>query len=520
MSALPLIPIILALALGSLPARAEPILSRPAPTLTEAGGPETPALLKGQAALQARQYEQAEKAFADAYRADPRSPEAMIGLAAAAHAQGKAKLARDWMASAVAASPGHAPTLHAQARLLVEQGQNQAAEDSYKRAIAAYPLQPQFRLDLAGLYMEQLNKPAAAVSLLQDLLRQEPQLPAAHLGLGLALAAEGRLDESARALDQAVRLDPANPLALQALGLTALRQKRAEVALSAFDKALLLRPDLLGAQLGRGDALLVQGRGEPALAAYRQAASMAPGSVLPQLKRALALEQLKRPDEAEAAYRDALRLEAGHVLVSNNLAYLLARRKLKLDEALNLAQAVVAREPRQAAYWDTLAAVYRARGDEAAAQNALGKAAALDPARSKPAASAASPGAVADKAPSSPLPGAAPDAVVAVRSRLEAWRAAWEARDVERYLSFYASGFTPADKRPRAAWEADRRSKLARKDEIRIELDSPSFQREGEGVKVRFEQRYSAGPLRDRSRKELEWVPDGQEWKIRREIQL
>jgi len=115
---------------------------------------------------------------------------------------------------------------------------------------------------------------------------------------------------------------------------------------------------------------------------------------------------------------------------------------------------------------------------------------------------------------------AAVDPSKLVASRLEAWRQAWEAKDAGRYLAFYGSAFTPADKRTRSAWEADRRLKLDKKGDIHVQLDSPSYKVDGDVVSVVFEQRYQSGNYSDAARKQLDWVREGGEWKIRREAQL
>ena len=114
----------------------------------------------------------------------------------------------------------------------------------------------------------------------------------------------------------------------------------------------------------------------------------------------------------------------------------------------------------------------------------------------------------------------AADAGKLVAGRLEAWRLAWEAKDSARYLAFYGSAFVPAGNKPRAAWETDRRAKLDKKGEIKVVLGAPSFKLEGEVVRVSFEQRYQSGNYSDVVNKQLEWVKDGGDWKIRREAQL
>lgn len=523
------------LALLAGAARADLIVGNPLPTLTPDNVRADLAYLnKGQAALRARQFEQAEKAFGEAYRQNPRSVEAMLGLAMATHSQGKAKLARDWMSSAVAMAPGQPTVLQARARMLVEQGLPSAAEESYRSAIGAHPEQTQLKLDLAALYTEQIKKPAEALPILRELIRQNPDLAAAHLQLGLALSADGKLDDAGRALDEAMKRAPNDAMAVNARGLIALKQGQADRALALFDKALVLRKDFAGAMLARGDALQALGKPDQAIETYKRAAMLAPTSALPHALRAQALERMKRPAEAEQAYREGLKLEPENTLIANNLAFLLASQKLKLDEALALAQRVTAKESGRAAYMDTLGAVQLARGDMAAARHSFERALSIEPSNpgvrqhlaeldtASAAAVSAKPAPAVAPAPAPAAARSAPaeDPAKLIAPRLEAWREAWEAKDASRYLAFYASGFVPADKRPRGAWEADRRAKLDKKGDIQVQIGSPAYKLEGNVLLVSFEQRYQSGSYRETGRKQLEWIKEGGEWKIRREAQL
>jgi tetratricopeptide (TPR) repeat protein len=501
---------------------ADLIVGNPLPTLTpDTVRADLAYLNKGQTALRARQYEQAEKAFGEAYRHNPRSVDAMLGLAMATHAQGKAKLARDWMSSAVAMAPGQPKVLQARARMLVEQGLPSAAEESYRAAIGAQPEQTQLKLDLASLYTEQLKKPAEAIPLLRDLIRQYPELAAAHLQLGLALSADGKLDDAARAIDEAIKLAPADALAVNARGLIALKQGQADRALALFDKALALRKDFPGAMLARGDALQAIGKPEQAIEAYKRASTLAPTSALPHALRAQTFEHMKRPAEAEQAYREGLKLDPDNTHLANNLAFLLASQKVRLDDALILVQRAVAKEPGRAAYLDTLGSVQLARGDMTAARRAFERALSIEPTNAgvrEHLAALGSASAVATSAKPAPAPVApADDPVKLVASRMEAWRQAWEAKDASRYLGFYASDFEPADKRSRSAWEAERRAKLDKKGEIQVQVGAPAYKLDGNVLVVNFEQRYQSGSYRDTGRKQLEWVKEGGEWKIRRE---
>lgn len=536
------------LALFSLVASADLMLGSPAVQdgVTRA---DADAMTRGRAALRMRNFEQAEKAFSEAYRQNPSSVEAMLGMAAVSHVQGKAKLARDWMSSAVAMAPGQPAVLQAQARLLVEQGLPAAAEESYRAAIGSRPDELQLKLDLATLYTESLKKPGEAVSLLRDVVRQRPDLVDAQLQLGVALSMDGRIEEAGRVLDDALRREPANPRVLHARALVLLKQGKPDRALELLDKSLSLRKDFAAAMLARGDALQALGRSEQALDAYRRAIPMAPSSALPHALVAQTLQRLKRFTEAEKSYREALRMEPDNIRVANNLAVLLATQKSALDDALSLARRAVEKEPGRGTYFDTLGLVLQARGDVAAARQAFERALSLEPSNAefrqhlsqlgavalaptatvavpaKAAVTAAVPApaaAAVPAAPSAPKPAAAAagDAARVVATRLEAWRLAWESKDADRYLAFYASSFVPTDKRNRNAWEADRRSKLQKKGEIRVQVNAPAIKAEGEVMSVIFEQRYQSGNYSDAARKQLEWVLEAGEWKIRREQQI
>jgi len=528
----------------ALTVRAEPVIAGTPPSLTsQAGRPELDGIARGQSALRMKHFDQAERAFSEAYERNPRSVEAMLGLAAATQAQGKTRLARDWMSSAVAMAPGQANVLQAQARLLTEQGLLPEAERSYQAAIASHPGLVPLKLDLATLYLEKLGKPGQAVDLLREVVRQNPEMVAAQLGLGMALSADGRFDEAGRALEDAARRDPGNAAAHHALGVVSLKQGQAERALASFDKALSLRKDFPNAVLARADALQMLGRHEQAIEGYRRAATLLPQSALPHLQRGRVLERMEKLAEAEAAYREGLKVAPNDPRLSNNLAYLLANRRLRLDEALSLARQAVARDPRRAAYYDTLGVVLQLNGDEAGARQAFEKGLTLEPASGtlrQRLAQAAVPTAIKTStaqapaaAPSRPAPvaavaappvaqSAAPaaDAGKLVAGRLEAWRLAWEAKDSGRYLSFYAGAFEPAGNKSRAAWESDRRAKLAKKGDIKVQVGAPSVKVDGEVVRVSFEQRYQSGNYSDVVQKQLEWVKEGGDWKIRREAQL
>lgn len=515
----------------------------------------SPALpTEGQAALNSGDPARAEELFMQAHKQSPSKLEPQIALALANQMQGNEKQARAWIQRAMKSAPGNPAVLKAYAQLLYEQGATGAIAPIYRKAMAEFPKRPQIRLDYANFLLEKLKKPGEAVVILEDMVNKNPELPAVHLSLGLALSAEKRTDEALLTLEEAARRDAANPLAHHTLGLVALKFGKYERALAAFERALALRADMVAAQLGRAEALGALGRIPQALEAYQKATTLAPRSALPHAMRAQLLEQEKRMDEAETAYREGLAIEPGNPMLMNNLAFFLASRNQKLDEALGLARQSVKADPKRAAFLDTLGNVQLARNEYPAARANFEKALKLEPSNAvyqrhlaqslgkpptaqvvaalkpnpKPApviADAAAKPAETAKAVNPPPATASAtkpsvdDPALVLAPYLESWRQAWEGKDANRYLAFYARDFEPADKRSRVAWEAERRSKLDKKGEIRVRIVNPAYARAANVVSVVFEQHYSSSNFSDKMRKQIDWVRDGEQWRIRREIQ-
>ena len=152
-------------------------------------------------------------------------------------------------------------------------------------------------------------------------LKLEPTLAAAHVARGLALLAQGRLDEAERAYERAIALEPEHYEAHYAYGRVCFQLGRKEQAARLFRRAAALRPSdifslliLMGIENGLGQiekslatARLLLGRAERELerqpesgrAAYTAAAALAAlgnrEGALRFAARALALEPDDHP---------------------------------------------------------------------------------------------------------------------------------------------------------------------------------------------------------------------------------
>ncbi len=118
-------------------------------------------------------------------------------------------------------------------------------------------------------------------------------------------------------------------------------------------------------------------------------------------------------------------------------------------------------------------------------------------------------------------PAAAEAAEPTLRARLDAWQAAWVARDYDAYRAFYVADFKPGKGRSTAEWEAERRQRLAGAVAPAVRIEALRLKaRGGERFSTVFVQHYRAGNYRDTVRKQLDWVKADGQWKIAAETVL
>ena len=100
---------------------------------------------------------------------------------------------------------------------------------------------------------------------------------------------------------------------------------------------------------------------------------------------------------------------------------------------------------------------------------------------------------------------------------LEAWRAAWAARDINAYLAHYANTFRPTQG-DRASWAADRRRIISSAGSIELQLENPQVRlgSDNQAVIV-FRQRYRTARLSDVGTKKLNLQRIGDRWLIQQE---
>ncbi len=162
--------------------------------------------------------------------------------------------------------------------------------------------------------------------------------------LGVALQAEGRLDEAADHYHRAIALAPDYPPAYNNLA-TALRAKgQIGEAITTYQQAIRLRPEYPAAEYNLANALIDAGKPADAADHFRIALQTIPASVDVHNNLGIALMGQGKRDEAIAEFREALLVDAASVKAHRNLADALGSAR-RYDEAIAHYRTAIAIDP-------------------------------------------------------------------------------------------------------------------------------------------------------------------------------
>ena len=105
-----------------------------------------------------------------------------------------------------------------------------------------------------------------------------------------------------------------------------------------------------------------------------------------------------------------------------------------------------------------------------------------------------------------------------VTNRVREWVAAWEQKNVDAYIKFYAEDFLPENKLSHGAWLEQRKQRINKPTKIRIMLRNMKVTINGDKANVEFTQLYSVPGLSNNVTKELQLTKVNNSWVIIREI--
>jgi tetratricopeptide (TPR) repeat protein len=106
-----------------------------------------------------------------------------------------------------------------------------------------------------------------------------------------------------------------------------------------------------------------------------------------------------------------------------------------------------------------------------------------------------------------------------IHKTLNAWAAAWAARNVNKYLSFYAADFKTPKNESRANWEASRHDRISNAKHIEVNLANVTVVfGDSSHATVKFQQTYRSNSFKARDDKTIAMIKVGNNWLIQEEF--
>lgn len=304
-----------------------------------------------------------------------------------------------------------------------------------------------------------------------------------------------------------------------------MRQGKHAEALTKADQYLATKPKDAQMRFLKGVIQRDGGKTAEALATFTKLTEDYPELPEPYNNLAVLYAGQGQYDKARAALEMAIRTNPSYSTAHENLGDVYAKLASQAyNKALQLDSGNTAVPPKLA----LIRELFNPAGPRTSTAPTPSPAAvASKPAVNPPAATAEKPvAAVKEPSPSAaPTPANTPskepaprgDAAKEVEQAIQAWAAAWSARDMGSYLGAYGREFDPPGNQSRSAWEEERRARITGKSSINVRLDKMEVSVNGNTAKAVFRQHYRADGLVVSSRKKLELQRAGERWVIVRE---
>ncbi len=316
-----------------------------------------------------------------------------------------------------------------------------------------------------------------------------------------------------------------------------LKQGQVDRALERVDQYLKTKPKDARGRFLRGILLTEQNKPTEAIRVFTELTQDYPELPEPYNNLAVLHASQGQYDKARAALEMAIRTHPSYATAHENLGDIYAKmasqaydKALQLDKAnqgaqtkLNLIKdlfsngqrppkmAVARAEPKPAAV--TAPAPVPARPTAAPAATPAAKPVAAPVAAKEPPKEPAKPAA---KEPAKAAPAGDEAAVI---KAVELWAAAWSNNDVDGYLARYAPSFKIPDGESRKAWEAERRSRIAKPRKIEVRVESPKVTfKDANEARVSFRQHYRSNTFKASAGKTLVLIKSGNQWLIQQEL--
>lgn len=323
------------------------------------------------------------------------------------------------------------------------------------------------------------------------------------------------------------------------------KQGQHSQALDKVNEILAGKPKDAQARFLKGLILTEQGKTAEAIKTFSALTEDYPELPEPYNNLAVLYASQGQYDNAKLALEMAIRTHPSYATAHENLGDIYAKMASQAyDRALQLDRSNTATKTKLAMIQDLFAGGTRGKAAQAstsapskpgapaqAKTEAAPPASSGAPAQAKTEATASASDAASKHEPAKPemaeakpaekSPASAPVAASnsdEVLKTVHAWATAWSAKDVNKYLSFYAADFKTPDGQSRAAWETMRQERISKPESIQVDISNATVKLgDASHATVKFHQSYRASHLKTSGNKTLLMVKSGDNWLIREE---
>jgi len=258
-------------------------------------------------------------------------------------------------------------------RMLIGEGELQAAQNEFRRLVKRFPDVPGLRLSHALVALEN-DQIALAEEELTRLIEQGHHSDEAHYYLGRIADEE---NENEQAIGYYRNVEKGNyyfPALARASELMA-EQGKLDEALADIRNIRRNNPDQdENFRLLEINLLLDRDHDEQALQAANEALESFPGNVRIRYARAMLLDSMEKPEQAEADLRRIIEEQPDNAVALNALGYILTTRTDRLDEARDYIERALAIDPENPAILDSMGWVLYLQGNTNEALDYLSRA--------------------------------------------------------------------------------------------------------------------------------------------------
>jgi len=320
----------------------------------------------------------AERCYRRALDLDLDRQEARVGLAQVLRVRGRRDQAMELVNAVLKKDPANVGASVQLAELSVAAGDVPRALTEYRRIVKRHPNHLLYGARLAELAVR-AGRADEAYSVASQLLRDRPGYGPAHVVLADLYLRQGLHSLAVEHARKALVADGKNVSARKLLARAHIAKGEYKEAVYELDQALKSAPGDVEMRLMLGIAHRALKDYDRALACFQYVAARKPQSPVPHVHVGMVHTQRGDVPAAIRSYETALKLAPQDLAASDNLAMLLADTGRDVKRAVSMAQANLARQPRNVTLMDTLGWAWLKHGQQRKAMPLLNAAAAGRP---------------------------------------------------------------------------------------------------------------------------------------------